>query len=87
MDYDRVAAFLSRCTSQKFRRSLQVNPSTALCKCGFDPVEAARLTASLTRTEANDTHELERFAFSFSKITFNSAKGKKSSTDDWDVVP
>lgn len=80
MDYDCVAVFLSRCTSRGFRRSLQINPHPTLIKCGFNPAEAARLVASLSRS----TFEKDKIAITFEKIAYSNVAGNTSAQDDWD---
>ncbi|HXP06782.1 MAG TPA: hypothetical protein VN808_21885 [Stellaceae bacterium] len=84
MDYDRLAMFLSNCTTPGFRRSLGVSPHDTLGKCGFHPGEAALLIASLAKghTGGAGTHERLRVNYTFQQIDI-SGTGGSSFNDDW----
>jgi hypothetical protein len=80
MDYDRLALFLSICTTPGFRRSLRFSPHATLSKCGFHPAEVALLAGTLA--SMRDTHEGERISFAFQKIDI-SVKKDSGFQDDW----
>ena len=89
MDYDRLALFLSTCTTLGFRRSLGATPLDTLHEIGFHPGEAALLNGSLTKHHTGGKglhHEGLLVDYTFQQIT-KSGSGKSSFKDSWVAVP
>jgi hypothetical protein len=83
MDCDRIAAFLSTCTSQNFQRSLRFNPHATLVKCGFNPGEASQLAGAVLAFQGLGGNEKLRFSYVFQSISHPNVSKKSGATDDW----
>jgi hypothetical protein len=84
MDYDKMALFLSACTTPAFRRSLGTAPRDALERVGFQGAEIGQLAASLTRARGSGSAaELTQVGFTYRKIQLSNQLGKKGLMDDW----
>ena len=86
MDHNRLAWFLTRCTSPGFRRSLRASPRAALVIAGFGPHEAALLVGPVTKHGlAADRFEILETELSYQKIDVQFQAGKVSGMDDWNA--